>query len=137
MDSKSRSRKRSGTPPLGISRRKSVEAVEEAPLVVDPVRAALTWHEDEITVYDSEDKDDDGTGLNGIGFRPTPAIAYQRSQRRKKQLSEYKKREESEARAQRNQRRREALGGGSELGRHHSVVRVRFSDAEPETLITS
>ncbi|KAM0820247.1 hypothetical protein AB5N19_06066 [Seiridium cardinale] len=136
-ESKSRSRRRSGTPPVGTSRRKPVETVEEAPVIVDPVRAALTWHEDEITVYDSEDKDDDGTGLNGIGFRPTPAVAHQRAQRRKKQLSEYKKREEREARAQRNQKRREALGGGSELGRHHSVIRVHFSDAEPETLVTS
>ncbi|KAK6198996.1 hypothetical protein LQW54_010194 [Pestalotiopsis sp. IQ-011] len=130
-DSKSRSRKRAGTPPA----RKVTELVGEADtVVVDPVRAALTWHEDEITVYDSEDKDDDGTGLNGIGFRPTPAIAYQRAQKRKKQLSEYKKREESEARAQRNAKRREVLGVESEGQRRPSGARVRFSDAGPETL---
>lgn len=138
VNSKSRGRRRSGTPPASASRWKSTSTtVEEGPIIVDPIRAALTWHEDEITVYDSEDPNDDGTGLNGIGFRPTPAIAYQRAQSRKKQLSEYKKREESEARAIRNQKRREALGGGSELKRHHSVVRVRFSEAEPETLVTS
>ncbi|KAI4594219.1 hypothetical protein KJ359_008494 [Pestalotiopsis sp. 9143b] len=130
-DSKSRSRKRAGTPPA----RKVTELVGEADtVVVDPVRAALTWHEDEITVYDSEDKDDDGTGLNGIGFRPTPAIAYQRAQKRKKQLSEYKKREESEARARRNAKRREVLGVESEGQRRPSGARVRFSDAGPETL---
>ncbi|KAH8199718.1 hypothetical protein TruAng_006126 [Truncatella angustata] len=135
-DSRSRGRRRSGTPPLHASRRKSTGSMEEAPpAIVDPVRAALTWHEDEITVYDSEDKDDDGTGLNGIGFRPTPAIAYQRAQKRKKQLAEYKKREETEARAQRNQRRRDALGGGTELQRQHSASRVHFSEAEPETLV--
>ncbi|ETS85240.1 hypothetical protein PFICI_03265 [Pestalotiopsis fici W106-1] len=132
-DSKSRGRKRAGTPP----RRKVSDVAEEAEaVVVDPVRAALTWHEDEITVYDSEDKDDDGTGLNGIGFRPTPAIAYQRAQKRKKQLSEYKKREESEARALRNQKRRELLGEAEDK-RRQSIVRVRFSDANPETLETS
>lgn len=136
-DSKSRGRRRSATPPASASRRKSTTIAEEEPIIVDPIRAALTWHEDEITVYDSEDPNDDGTGLNGIGFRPTPAIAYQRAQRRKKQLSEYKKREETEARALRNQKRREALGGGSELTRHHSVMRVRFSEAEPETLVTT
>jgi hypothetical protein len=132
-DSKSRGRKRAGTPP----RRKVSEVAEETEtVVVDPVRAALTWHEDEITVYDSEDKDDDGTGLNGIGFRPTPAIAYQRAQKRKKQLSEYRKREESEARALRNQKRRELLGE-AEGQRRQSLVRVRFSEANPERLETS
>ncbi|KAI0129157.1 hypothetical protein BJ170DRAFT_362104 [Xylariales sp. AK1849] len=134
-DSKSRNRKRAGTPPQSAPRRKSPEAIgEEAPVIVDPIRAALTWHEDEITVYDSEDKDDDGTGLNGIGFRPTPAIAYQRAQKRKQQLSEYKKREEAEARARRNANRREQLSRGSELERKHSMVRVHFSDAEPEAM---
>ncbi|KAI1851330.1 hypothetical protein JX266_003405 [Neoarthrinium moseri] len=136
-DSKSRSRRRPTTPPLGPSRRKPTEGLPQEPTIVDPVRAALTWHEDEITVYDPEDKNDDGTGLNGIGFRPTPAVAYQRAQKRKKQLSEYKKREESEARAIRNQKRREQLGGGTEMKRTHSMVRVRFSDVEPETLVTT
>jgi hypothetical protein len=134
-DSKSRGRRRTGTPPLGASRRKATETVDEEPVIVDPVRAALTWHEDEITVYDSEDPNDDGTGLNGIGFRPTAAVAYQRAQKRKQQLSEYRKREESEARARRNQRRREQLGAGSELDRKHSLARVRFSDAEPEAVV--
>lgn len=136
-DSKSRSRRRTGTPPLGGPRRKSADTIEEEPVIVDPVRAALTWHEDEITVYDADDKDDDGTGLNGIGFKPTPAIAYQRAQKRKKQLSEYRKREEREARALRNQRRREALGERTDLIRKHSLVRVHFSDVEPETVVTT
>ncbi|KAL8369661.1 hypothetical protein RB595_000140 [Gaeumannomyces hyphopodioides] len=74
--------------------------------IVDPVRAALTWHEDEITVYDPDDEDDDGTGINGIGFKPTPAIAYARTLRRRQQLAEYRKREEREARARRTLRRR-------------------------------
>ncbi|KAI0116135.1 hypothetical protein F4776DRAFT_310799 [Hypoxylon sp. NC0597] len=135
-DSKSRSRKRAGTPPL--TKRKATEStVEEEPIIVDPIRAALTWHEDEITVYDPEDKDDDGTGINGIGFKPTPAIAYARSQKRRQQLAEYKKREESEARAKRNQRRRQQLNSAAELERTHSMVRVRFADAEPTTVVTT
>ncbi|KAI2616909.1 hypothetical protein GGS26DRAFT_438688 [Hypomontagnella submonticulosa] len=135
-ESKSRSRKRAGTPPL--AKRKTIEpSVEEEPVIVDPIRAALTWHEDEITVYDPEDKDDDGTGINGIGFRPTPAMAYARAQKRRQQLAEYKKREESEARARRNQRRRQQLNGAAELERKHSMVRVRFSDTEPTTVVTT
>ncbi|ORY68249.1 uncharacterized protein BCR38DRAFT_406193 [Pseudomassariella vexata] len=135
-DSKSRRPRRTGTPPLN-ARRKTTETVEEEPVIVDPVRAALTWHEDEITVYDSEDKDDDGTGLNGIGFKPTPAVAYARAQKRRQQLSDYRKREESEARARRNQRRREALGEPPGLERKHSMVKVHFSEAEPSAMVTT
>ncbi|KAI8633529.1 hypothetical protein F5Y19DRAFT_244875 [Xylariaceae sp. FL1651] len=137
-DSKSRSRKRSGTPPLPSKRKPVTQSVEEQDedeaTIVDPVRAALTWREDEITIYDPEDKDDDGTGINGIGFKPTPAVAYQRAQKRRQQLAEYKKREESEARARRNQRRREQ---GAEMARKHSIVRVHFSDAPPTTVMTT
>ncbi|KAI0836956.1 hypothetical protein F5Y06DRAFT_97821 [Hypoxylon sp. FL0890] len=135
-DSKSRSRKRAGTPPL--TKRKTLEpTAEEEPIIVDPIRAALTWHEDEITVYDPEDKDDDGIGMNGIGFKPTPALAYARAQKRRQQLAEYKKREENEARAKRNQRRRQQLENAAVLERQHSMVRVRFSDAEPTTVVTT
>ncbi|KAI0104621.1 hypothetical protein GGR51DRAFT_223377 [Nemania sp. FL0031] len=141
-DSKSRARKRAGTPPLskrkGNARSQSVKGdKEEEPMIVDPVRAALTWREDEITIYDPEDKDDDGTGINGIGFKPTAAVASYRAQKRRQQLAEYKKREESEARARRNQRRREQLGGGAEMARQHSLVRVHFSDAPPTTVMTT
>ncbi|RWA14044.1 hypothetical protein EKO27_g1061 [Xylaria grammica] len=144
MDSKSRCRKRVGTPPLSSRRKGSAQSQsakqgkeDEEPVVIDPVRAALTWREDEITVYDPEDKDDDGTGVNGIGFKPTAAVAYQRAQKRRQQLAEYKKREESEARARRSQRRREQLGGGAELRRKHSIVRVHFSDTPPTTVMTT
>ena len=144
QDSKSRSRKRAGTPP--VTKRKMAEhKVEEEPEVIDPIRAALTWHEDEITVYDPEDKDDDRRGMDGVGFRPTPAIAYQREQMRRRQLADYKRREENEARTRRNQRRREQLGSGvgsvvnggiSEMQRNHSMVKVRFSDSEPASVTT-
>lgn len=69
-------------------------------------RASMTWQEDEITIYDPDDSDDDGTGINGIGFKPTAAVAYARGVKRKQQLAEYRKREEREARARRSQRRR-------------------------------
>ncbi|KAI0143647.1 hypothetical protein GGR57DRAFT_346078 [Xylariaceae sp. FL1272] len=137
-DSKSRSRKRTGTPPPSSKRKGSTQPIhkeDEEPVIIDPIRAALTWREDEITIYDPEDQDDDGTGINGIGFRPTPAVAYQRAQKRRQQLAEYKKREESDARARRNQRRREQPA--AELSRRHSAVRVHFSDAEPTTVITT
>ncbi|KAI1634539.1 hypothetical protein F4809DRAFT_651798 [Biscogniauxia mediterranea] len=134
-DSKSRSRRRAGTPPVSRRKPTSESTIDEDAAIVDPVRAALTWHEDEITIYDPMDEDDDGTGINGIGFKPTPAIAYARAQKRRQQLAEYKKREESEARAKRNQRRREQPGGGGELERKHSMVRVHFSETEPTTVV--
>lgn len=144
QDAKSRSRKRAGTPPAN-KRKNTEKKVEDEPEVIDPVRAALTWQEDEITVYDPEDKDDDRRGMDGIGFRPTPAIAYQREQMRRRQLADYKRREENEARARRNQRRREQLGSGvggsgggiSDLEGKHPMVRVRFSDGEPASVVTN
>ena len=79
-----------------------------------PPPSALTWHDSEITGHladPSTDPDDDGTGLNGIGFKPTPAIAYARSQKRRQQLNEWKARETREARAKRHDRRRRGVGG--------------------------
>lgn len=73
--------------------------------IVDPLRASLTWRDDEITVYDPLDSDDDGEGVNGIGFRPSPALAHQRAMQRRRQLAEYRRREESEARERRRERR--------------------------------
>jgi hypothetical protein len=79
-----------------------------------PPPSALTWHDSEITGHladPSTDPDDDGTGLNGIGFKPTPAIAYARSQKRRQQLNDWKARETREARAKRHDRRRRGVGG--------------------------
>lgn len=133
-DCKSRSRRRGGSPPVS-NRKGAFEARVEETVITDPIRAALTWHEDEITIYDPEDNDDDGTGINGIGFKPTPAIAHARAQKRRQQLAEYRKREESEARAKRHHKRREQTGEGSELEQKHSVVRVHFNDAEPTAVV--
>jgi hypothetical protein len=142
--SKSRNQKRAGTPPLTATStpkttsssmtasKASEEALEEDQSgIVDPVRASLTWHEDEITVYDPNDSDDDGTGINGIGFKPTPAVAHARSVKRRQQLAEYRKREEREARSRRFLRRRGSppgLSGLKEKGRAERR-KVRFLEA--------
>lgn len=66
---------------------------------------SLTWDDSEITGHDPTDPNDDGYGVNGIGFRPTAAIAWARSQQRQKQVAEWKNREAREAREKRRERR--------------------------------
>ncbi|KAJ9647097.1 hypothetical protein H2199_002083 [Coniosporium tulheliwenetii] len=100
---------------------------------LDPT--SLTWHDSEITGHLIDPRlepDDDGTGLNGIGFKPTPALAYARAQRRRQQVLEWRAREAREARRGRSERRNRHAGplgeGGS--GRTGSTERagrvVRF-----------
>ncbi|TKA24256.1 hypothetical protein B0A50_06020 [Salinomyces thailandicus] len=97
-------------------------------LPFDPT--SLTWQEEEITGHDIDatSGDDDGLGINGIGFKPTPAIAYARSQKRRQQISEWRAREAREARQKRIERRRGAGGGG--LNEDAGGVRrtVRFEE---------
>ncbi|KKY36549.1 hypothetical protein UCDDA912_g03459 [Diaporthe ampelina] len=141
---KSRGRRRAGTPPLVASISKlgnTDQPGDAAAEEIDPIRAALTWHEDEITVYDPDDEDDDGVGINGIGFKPTPAIAYARTMKRKQQLAEYKKREEREARARRSSRRRGSPDRAPKMQRKESAKtdngrKVRFTDNESATMVT-
>ncbi|KAI9797968.1 MAG: hypothetical protein M1833_005024 [Piccolia ochrophora] len=59
---------------------------------------------------------DDGEGLNGIGFRPTPAVAYARTERRRQQILEYRAREAREARRLRSERRRGEGGAAGDKG---------------------
>lgn len=86
-----------------------------APSAVD--LSDLVWHDYEITghlVDPMTDPEDDGYGINGIGFRPTPAIAWYRSQKRRQQIVEWRAREAREARQQRARSRargKEARGG--------------------------
>ncbi|EEP81979.1 conserved hypothetical protein [Uncinocarpus reesii 1704] len=88
------------TPQRGTkSRRKS------PPLTTQPDENPLTWHDSEITCYDPTDPNDDGYGLNGVGFKPTTAIAWDRSQRRKKQIADWKAREARDDRDRRRARR--------------------------------
>ena len=111
------------------------ETESEKPIITDPLRASLTWQDDEITVYDPDDSDDDGTGINGIGFKPTPAIAYRRVIKRREQLAEYRKREEREARSKRNQRRRASPATGLvNLKGKTEQRRVRFGENTTELI---
>ena len=75
------------------------------PLRSPSPEVSLTWHESEITGHDPTDPSDDGYGINGVGFRPTPAIAHARAQKRKQQVAEWKNREAREARQRRSERR--------------------------------
>lgn len=87
--------------------------------------ADTTWQDSEITGHHIHTAlGDDGEGINGIGFRPTPAIAQARSQKRKHQLSEWRAREAKEARQRRYEKRRGCAvdaGNGDESQRR--VVR--------------
>jgi hypothetical protein len=134
VDSKSRGRKRAGTPPLSFGTITSDVAEED--IIIDPDRAALTWHDDEITGHNPDDPDDDGEGINGIGFKPTPAIAYARAERRRQQMAEYRSRESREARARRSEKRRgdPALSSSS---REEAARRVRFLESEANSMITT
>ncbi|KAM0426906.1 hypothetical protein ACHAPT_007804 [Fusarium lateritium] len=136
-ESKSKVKKRTGSPPLRIKRppRRPFDNGDDDEMeIVDPVRAALTWHDDEITIYDPDDEDDDGTGINGIGFKPTPALAQARAMKRKQQMAEYRKREENEARARRNQRRRRGPGITISPEEKSPSRKVRFIDADAQNI---
>ena len=149
-------RKRAGTPPLmkggkslnsldgdgdGDGKGNGVEGEKDSTNEGRADQAAMTWHDDEITGHDPNDPDDDGEGINGIGFRPTAAIAYKRMEVRRAQMEGYKSREAREARAKRSERRRTAgvqlpdgrIGAG-EMGvgreERETARRVRFLEAE-------
>ncbi|OJJ85799.1 uncharacterized protein ASPGLDRAFT_123920 [Aspergillus glaucus CBS 516.65] len=75
------------------------------PLISDEGENPLTWHDSEITGHLLSDPNDDGYGINGVGFRPTTAIAWARSQRRQRQVADWKSREAREARERRREKR--------------------------------
>lgn len=90
-----------------------------------PPSNEMTWQDSEITGHLALDPDDDGYGVNGIGFRPTPAMAHARSQRRRQQIVEWKNRESREARSRRAEERRRGMkvGGGGAEGEKGRAVR--------------
>jgi hypothetical protein len=96
----------SSTSSFAITDRPRVHS-RSPPLDGIPEDNSMTWHHSEITGHNPTDPSDDGYGINGIGFRPTPAIAWARSQKRKQQLADYRNREAKEARQRRSERRRE------------------------------
>ncbi|KAL8811436.1 MAG: hypothetical protein Q9223_007530 [Gallowayella weberi] len=71
-----------------------------------PPALNLWWADTEITGHDPKDPTDDGYGINGVGFLPTPAMASARAERRKRQVAEWKSREAREARQRRSEARR-------------------------------
>lgn len=95
---------------------KSRTGRKSPPLAGNEVEDPLTWHDSEITGYNPTDPNDDGYGINGIGFKPTAAIAWARSQKRQRQVAEWRSREAREARERRRERR-----DGMDLDIIHSV----------------
>lgn len=99
---------------------------------------SLHWSDSEITGHDPSDPEDDGEGINGIGFKPTAAMARSRAEKRRRQLAEYKSREDREAREARAKRlaaRKAAARGDGEGGREANSSeeerrRVRFEGVE-------
>lgn len=89
---------------------------------------ALTWQDSEITGHLALDPDDDLTGMNGIGFKPTPQIAYARAQARRRQVAEWKNREAREARARRAEARKRGMVARADAERNGKAARVvRFA----------
>jgi hypothetical protein len=90
------------------------------------------WQDSEITGHDPDDPTDDGYGINGIGFKPTPALAWSRSQKRKQQLAELKNREAREARQHRIERRKRFLSESDDAlsldASPRKSARVHFED---------
>lgn len=107
-------------PPISLPAPDSQGSASQESL--DP--ATLTWQDTEITGHEIDvSADDDGEGINGVGFRPTPAIAYARSQKRKQQVSEWRAREAREARQRRFQRRQGCSADVQGDGDEAKVVR--------------
>ncbi|KAL9580178.1 MAG: hypothetical protein Q9212_004650 [Teloschistes hypoglaucus] len=84
----------------------SSAAISPIPRSKSPPPLALWWADTEITGHEPTDPADDGYGINGVGFLPTPAMASARAERRKRQVAEWKSREAREARQRRSEARR-------------------------------
>jgi hypothetical protein len=98
------------------------------PLADASSEVSLTWHDDEITGHNPTDPTDDGYGINGVGFKPTAAMAWARSQKRQKQVAEWKAREARDAREKRRARRTEDIALERIHGVHQGAIqkRVKF-----------
>lgn len=77
----------------------------------------LTWHATEITGHMIDyANDDDGTGINGVGFKPTKQQEEVRRERRKRQIEQWRKREDQDARIARFKARAEMKEGFGLIG---------------------
>ncbi|KAL1975598.1 hypothetical protein VTN31DRAFT_3990 [Thermomyces dupontii] len=103
-DSSSSERKKKQ--PISVSRKVAMFTHNRRRLSPPPPEPE-SCSESEITGCNPADpnEDDDGYGINGIGFKPTPAIAWARAQKRQRQIAEWKRREAREARERRLERR--------------------------------
>lgn len=126
-------RKRRSTPPPRkhlnpVSPSKSRKQRLSPPLADASLEDPFTWHDHEITGHNPTDPADDGYGINGVGFKPTAAIAWARSQKRQKQVAEWKNREAREAREKRRARRNEDMALDKIHGIHEGAIqkRVKF-----------
>ncbi|KAJ5989370.1 hypothetical protein N7481_004580 [Penicillium waksmanii] len=98
------------------------------PLTETNLEDPFTWHDDEITGHDPSDPTDDGYGINGVGFKPTAAMAWARSQKRQRQVSEWKTREARDAREKRRERRNDDMNLDTIRSIHKGAIqkRVKF-----------
>ncbi|KAF1352037.1 hypothetical protein BDV97DRAFT_397089 [Delphinella strobiligena] len=99
----------------------------------DCTDTSMTWHDSEITGHlwnPDTDADDDGEGINGIGFRPTAATEWKRKENRKRQVTEWRAREAKEERRRRLERRKRDTSGESRASLANLVNSV--SDDVPE-----
>ena len=104
--------------------------MKSPPPSTSPAHLDLVWTAAEITGHDPTDPTDHGTGINGIGFRPTAAIAQARTQKRRQQVAEWKSREAKEARQRRLERRKglERTLSNELAHAEQAPRRVRFVD---------
>lgn len=80
-----------------------------SPPVPDDAGFTPTWRQTEITGHHIDTAaGDDGEGINGVGFLPTPQTVYARQQKRKQQIRDWKAREAREERQRRHDRRQKA-----------------------------
>lgn len=70
--------------------------------------------------------------MNGVGFKPSAAMAWDRVEKRKKQIAEWKAREGREARSKRRERRDGAdTAIEQEEAEYRNRKRVRFGSEIP------
>jgi len=102
-----------------------VATIESAPDALE----SLTWQDSEITGQEIDTLlGDDGEGINGLGFKPTPAMQHARSLKRKQQVNDWRAREAREARQKRIEKRRGGSSGKIDFaGQKRSV---RFADLD-------
>ncbi|KAL9591980.1 MAG: hypothetical protein Q9179_007179 [Wetmoreana sp. 5 TL-2023] len=128
-------------PPLEIPETPRLKPTTLPSSTISPIQRSksppppnLWWADTEITGHDPSDPADDGYGINGVGFLPTPAMASARAERRKRQVAEWKNREAREARQRRSEARRrrdfemsnEGVGAGKDALSGGQQRRVRF-----------